>query len=112
MPEPEIITLGCRLNIAESETIRQLLGDDDVIVVNSCAVTNAAVKQTRAAIRQAHRRRPSARIAVTGCAAQIDPTSFAEMPEEIGNAQACMSGPHAHTACRIPSDKQSERGDQ
>src|SRR3546814_13524677 len=81
MPEPEIITLGCRLNIAESETIRQLLGDDDVIVVNSCAVTNAAVKQTRAAIRQAPRRRPSARIAVTGCAAQIDPTSLAAMPE-------------------------------
>ncbi|RIA45649.1 threonylcarbamoyladenosine tRNA methylthiotransferase MtaB [Hephaestia caeni] len=90
MPEPEIITLGCRLNIAESETIRQLLGDDDVIVVNSCAVTNAAVKQTRAAIRQAHRRRPGARIAVTGCAAQIDPASFAAMPEVtrvIGNAE-------------------------
>src|SRR3546814_8489061 len=88
MPEPEIITLGCRLNIAESETIRQLLGDDDVIVVNSCAVTNAAVKQTRAAIRQAHRRRPSARIAVTGCAAQIDPTSRSE--EHTSELQSLM----------------------
>ncbi|MCM8730123.1 tRNA (N(6)-L-threonylcarbamoyladenosine(37)-C(2))-methylthiotransferase MtaB [Hephaestia sp. GCM10023244] len=90
MSEPEIITLGCRLNIAESETIRQLLGDDDLIVVNSCAVTNAAIKQTRAAIRSAHRRRPEAKIAVTGCAAQIDPASFAAMPEVtrvIGNAE-------------------------
>ncbi|HVI97843.1 MAG TPA: tRNA (N(6)-L-threonylcarbamoyladenosine(37)-C(2))-methylthiotransferase MtaB [Sphingomonas sp.] len=94
MPEPEIISLGCRLNIAESETIRALLGDEDVVVVNSCAVTNAAVKQTRAAIRQARRRRPEARIAVTGCAAQIDPASFAAMPEVdrvIGNAEKLSS---------------------
>lgn len=90
MPEPEIISLGCRLNIAESETIRQLLGDEEIVVINSCAVTNAAVKQTRAAIRQARRRRPGARIAVTGCAAQIDPKGFAGMPEVdrvIGNAE-------------------------
>jgi threonylcarbamoyladenosine tRNA methylthiotransferase MtaB len=91
MPEPEIISLGCRLNIAESETIRALLGDEgEIVVVNSCAVTNAAVKATRAAIRQARRRRPGARIAVTGCAAQIDPACFAAMPEVdrvIGNAE-------------------------
>src|SRR3546814_17411756 len=107
MPEPEIITLGCRLNIAESETIRQLLGDDDVIVVNSCAVTNAAVKQTRAAIRQAHRRRPSARIAVTGCAAQIDPTSFAAMPEVdrvIGNAEKLTAEAWAAAAPVVVGD--------
>ena len=90
MPEPEIISLGCRLNIAESETIRTLLGDQEIVVVNSCAVTNAAVKATRAAIRQARRRRPGAQIAVTGCAAQIDTASFAAMPEVdrvIGNVE-------------------------
>ncbi|PAX09616.1 MiaB/RimO family radical SAM methylthiotransferase [Sphingomonas lenta] len=78
---PEVLSLGCRLNIAESETIRALLGDRDVAVVNSCAVTNEAVKQTRAAIRRLRRARPGAELVVTGCAAEIDPAGFAEMPE-------------------------------
>ena len=84
----EMITLGCRLNFAESEAMRALAGDG-TIVVNSCAVTNEAVRQTRQAIRRAHRSRPDARIVVTGCAAQLDPHSFAAMPEVakvIGNA--------------------------
>lgn len=78
----ETITLGCRLNFAESETIRRLATtEDDWVVVNSCAVTNEAVRQTRQAIRQSKRRHPSVRILVTGCAAELDPGSFAEMPE-------------------------------
>ena len=84
-----MISLGCRLNIAESETIRTLIGERDTVVVNSCAVTNAAVKATRNAIRRARRDRPTAQVVVTGCAAQIDPESFAAMPEVdrvIGNA--------------------------
>ena len=84
----QTITLGCRLNFAESEAMRALSGDD-TIVVNSCAVTNEAVRQTRQAIRRAHREAPDKRIIVTGCAAQLDPTSFAAMPEVakvIGNA--------------------------
>lgn len=90
MPSPHIISLGCRLNIAESETIRALLDGRDTVVVNSCAVTNEAVKQTRKAIRRARRERPDAELVVTGCAAQIDPASFAAMPEVnrvIGNAE-------------------------
>jgi len=80
MPEPRIISLGCRLNIAESEAIRTLAGPG-TIVVNSCAVTNGAVAETRKAIRRARAERPDAQIVVTGCAAQIDPASFAAMPE-------------------------------
>lgn len=91
MTKPEVISMGCRLNLAESNAIaEQLEGRDDVIVVNSCAVTNEAVRQTRQAIRQAKKRRPDARVIVTGCAAQVDPTSFAAMPEVagvIGNAE-------------------------
>ncbi len=75
------MSLGCRLNIAESETIRALIVGRDMVVVNSCAVTNEAVKQTRAAIRRARRDRPDAEIVVTGCAASIDPAGFAAMPE-------------------------------
>lgn len=95
LPGPEIINLGCRLNIAESETIRALAADRaDMVVINSCAVTNEAVKQTRAAIRRAAKARPDAQIVVTGCAAQIDPASFAAMPEVarvLGNADKLRS---------------------
>ncbi len=85
-----MISLGCRLNIAESETIRALIAGRDTVVVNSCAVTNAAVKATRSAIRRARRDRPGAELVVTGCAAQIDPQGFAAMPEVdrvIGNGE-------------------------
>lgn len=84
-PGPEVISMGCRLNLAESNAIaEQLAGRDDIVVVNSCAVTNEAVRQTRQAIRQAHKRRPDARILVTGCAAQVEPETFAAMPEVSG----------------------------
>ena len=82
MSGPELITMGCRLNIAESEEIRLLAdGEDDLIIVNSCAVTNEAVRQARQAIRRAKRARPGARLIVTGCAAQTEPQTFAAMPE-------------------------------
>jgi threonylcarbamoyladenosine tRNA methylthiotransferase MtaB len=85
MSGPDIITMGCRLNIAESEAIRDLAkGQDDLIVVNSCAVTAEAVRQTRQAIRRARRERPGARILVTGCAAQTEPRTFAAMAEVDG----------------------------
>lgn len=77
----ETITLGCRLNFAESETIaRSAPADEDWIVVNSCAVTNEAVRQSRQAIRRAHRQRPRAKILVTGCAAELESDRFASMP--------------------------------
>lgn len=82
---PHVISLGCRLNIAESETIRALLADEsDVVVINSCAVTAEAVRQTRQAIRKARRARPSARLLVTGCAADIEREQIAAMPEVDG----------------------------
>ena len=82
---PEVVSLGCRLNIAESETIRALLaGAGDVVVVNSCAVTAEAVRQTRQAIRRARRARPGARLLVTGCAAEVEREQLAAMPEVDG----------------------------
>ena len=87
----ETITLGCRLNFAESETIAASAPDDeDWVLVNSCAVTNEAVRQTRQAIRHAHRQRPEAKILVTGCAAELDRAAFETMPEVsrvVGNAR-------------------------
>ncbi|RIV79709.1 MiaB/RimO family radical SAM methylthiotransferase [Pelagerythrobacter aerophilus] len=81
----EVISLGCRLNIAESERIRAMLaGERDVVVVNSCAVTAEAVRTTRQAIRKARRERPDARLLVTGCAAEIEREQLAAMPEVDG----------------------------
>ena len=76
----DVITLGCRLNLAESERIRGLIGRDTV-VVNSCAVTAEATRQSRRAVRKARADHPEARLIVTGCAATIEPLAFAAMPE-------------------------------
>ena len=91
----ETVTLGCRLNFAESEMMRGLAGDGDLTIVNSCAVTSEAVRQTRQAIRRVRRERPTARLIVTGCAAQLDPLAFAAMPEVdrvVGNAEKYLHG--------------------
>lgn len=80
----DIVTFGCRLNIAESEVIRReasAAGFDNAVVVNTCAVTSEAVRQARQNIRRIKRERPDARIVVTGCAAQSEPATFAAMPE-------------------------------
>jgi threonylcarbamoyladenosine tRNA methylthiotransferase MtaB len=92
---PDIITMGCRLNIAESEAIRaglQQSGQDgsNLIIINSCAVTNEAVRQTRQSIRRARKANPDAKLVVTGCAAQIDPDSFSAMAQVdrvVGNIE-------------------------
>jgi threonylcarbamoyladenosine tRNA methylthiotransferase MtaB len=80
----EIVTFGCRLNAFESEVILReaaSAGLTDTIVINSCAVTGEAVAQARQSIRRLKRERPSSRIVVTGCAAQIEPQMFAGMAE-------------------------------
>src|SRR6267378_570392 len=80
----EVVTFGCRLNAFESEVIRheaENAGLSDIIVVNSCAVTNEAVAQARQSIRRLKRERPELRIVVTGCAAQTQPDMFAGMAE-------------------------------
>jgi threonylcarbamoyladenosine tRNA methylthiotransferase MtaB len=93
MNAPRVITLGCRLNTYESEVMRALAtaaGARDAIIVNTCAVTAEATRQARQAIRRARKDNPSARIVVTGCAAQIDPERFTAMPEVdlvLGNAE-------------------------
>ncbi len=85
MNAPQIISLGCRMNIAESERMRAMLaGETDLVVVNSCAVTGEALSQTRKAIRRARRDHPTARLVVTGCAAEIDRTAIGAMDEVDG----------------------------
>lgn len=81
----EVISLGCRLNLSESEELRALLASEDaLVVINSCAVTAEAVRQTRQAIRRARRERPDARLLVTGCAAEVERAALSAMPEVDG----------------------------
>jgi threonylcarbamoyladenosine tRNA methylthiotransferase MtaB len=93
MAGPEIVTFGCRLNAYESEVMRAAAlaaGAHNTVIFNTCAVTAEAERQARQAIRRARRERPHSRIVVTGCAAQIDPGSFAGMSEVdlvLGNAE-------------------------
>src|SRR5215470_10479364 len=88
-----IVTLGCRLNAFESAAMRlhaAAAGLGDAVIVNTCAVTAEAVRQAGQTIRRLRREHPSARLIVTGCAAQLQPQRFADMPEVdrvIGNAE-------------------------
>ena len=99
----DITTFGCRLNTHESEVMRsraEEAGLDDAIVFNTCAVTGEAVRQARQAIRRARRDNPGRTIIVTGCAAQTEPATFAEMGEVdlvLGNAEKLTA-----EAYRIP----------
>jgi threonylcarbamoyladenosine tRNA methylthiotransferase MtaB len=99
----QVVNFGCRVNLVETEAIRQaatrqaalqqadlVQGRSNIVIINSCAVTTEAVRQTRQMIRRLKREAPEREIIVTGCAAQIDPASFAAMPEVsrvLGNAE-------------------------
>ncbi len=93
MSTPRVITLGCRLNAFESELMRrhgEQGGLDDAVIINTCAVTAEAERQSRQAVRRARRDNPDAEIIVTGCAAQLDPEGFAAIPgvnRVVGNAE-------------------------
>jgi threonylcarbamoyladenosine tRNA methylthiotransferase MtaB len=97
----EVVTFGCRLNAYESEAIRLRAGEAqlrDAVVVNTCAVTAEAVRQSRQAIRKLKRENPARRIIVTGCAAQTDPQGYAAMAEVdqvLGNAEKLTAQAYA-----------------
>ena len=87
---PQLVTFGCRLNIVESEAIRALLDPaDNTVVINTCAVTAEAERQSRQAIGRAVRERQGASIVATGCAVQMNPARWAALPgvtRVLGNA--------------------------
>jgi threonylcarbamoyladenosine tRNA methylthiotransferase MtaB len=81
---PHLITLGCRLNMYESDVMRQYALDhnlDNTVIINTCAVTNEAERQSRQAVRRARRDFPDAKVIVTGCSVQQNPDTYARMPE-------------------------------
>ena len=84
---------GCRLNMYETEAMKELAaqaGLHDAIIINTCAVTAEAVRKARQDIRKLRRLSPDAKVIVTGCAAQIEPETFAQMAEVdvvVGNIE-------------------------
>ena len=90
---PIFATMGCRLNAYETEAMKDLAaraGVEDAVVVNTCAVTAEAVRKAGQEIRRLRRENPTAKIIVTGCAAQTDPKRFSDMEEVdlvIGNTE-------------------------
>ncbi len=93
MKPPVFSTLGCRLNAYETEAMKDLAqqaGVENAVVVNTCAVTAEAVRKAKQEIRKLRRENPDATLIVTGCAAQVEPETFATMPEVtkvIGNTE-------------------------
>ena len=95
-----IITLGCKVNQFESESIGQYLKESgwisaekderaDVCIINTCAVTGKASMQSRQAVRKIIRKNPDSRIIVTGCSAQTEADEFKQINgvhEIIGHA--------------------------
>jgi threonylcarbamoyladenosine tRNA methylthiotransferase MtaB len=101
-----VVTFGCRLNTVEGEVIRAHLAaaGSDAIVVNTCAVTAEAERQARQTVRKLRRENPSARIVVTGCAAQIRPESWAAMAEVdrvVGNQEKLEAATWAADGPRV-----------
>lgn len=88
----KIVTLGCKLNFAESSALGKVLCDKghvrakageeaDLVIVNTCSVTDTADHKDRQAIHRVKRENPHAQVIVTGCYARLKPQEIAEMVE-------------------------------
>lgn len=79
------LTFGCRLNALESEKIQKMLSPviDTAIVVNTCAVTGEAERQSGQAVRKIVRENPDAPVFVTGCAVNRNPGLFSDIPNTM-----------------------------
>ncbi|MBK6847688.1 MAG: MiaB/RimO family radical SAM methylthiotransferase [Proteobacteria bacterium] len=94
-------TLGCRLNeaelqrwswtlLAEGWTVLEQARGAEVVVLNTCAVTDEAARKSRQAVKRLRQQCPDAALVLTGCLATIDPTALGELPADtlrVGNAE-------------------------
>ena len=80
--DTKVINLGCRLNFFESEVIKNILNQENLekkIVINTCAVTNQAVRKSVNEVKKASRKFPNYQIYVTGCASQVNEKVFSDL---------------------------------
>ncbi len=91
MPSIAFYTLGCKLNFSESSALarsfeglgwerRAFQAGADVVVVNTCSVTDHADRKCRKVVQEARRRNAAARVVIVGCYAQLKPAEIAEIP--------------------------------
>ena len=103
------LSFGCRLNALESEKIQKMLQPhiDCAIVVNTCAVTAEAERQSGQAVRRIARENPNAPIFVTGCAGTRNPELFSEIPNTavVHNHEKLNLGAYISAAAAIPCAK-------
>jgi len=98
MKPPVFSNHGCRLNAYETAAMQELAtasGLQNAVVVNTCAVTAEAVRKAKQDIRKLRRTHPDAKLIVTGCAAQTEPQTFADMGEVdvvLGNTEKMNPG--------------------
>ena len=103
MSTPVFSNHGCRLNMYETEAMKELVaqsGLTNTVVINTCAVTSEAVRKAKQDIRKLRRQNPDAKLIVTGCAAQTEPKTFAEMQDGCD---------HRCTFCIIPFGRGNSR---
>jgi threonylcarbamoyladenosine tRNA methylthiotransferase MtaB len=108
---------GCRATQADGASIERQFeqrglaratapAEAELVVLNTCTVTDAADRDARAAIRRIHRKNPNARIIVTGCYAQRAPEEIAAIPgvaQVIGNS-------HKHILAEISTQQSALSG--
>lgn len=93
-----VLTLGCKLNQADSAAVAGRLGgasgavavkDADLVLLNTCTVTHRADRDARRLIRTVRRQNPRALVAIMGCAARRDANTFRSMPEVDAVLDGC-----------------------
>jgi threonylcarbamoyladenosine tRNA methylthiotransferase MtaB len=98
-----VITHGCRSNLAEQDALAAL-APPGATVINSCAVTAEAVRDARAAARRAARAGP---VFITGCAATLEPTRFADIATVVPNARKLAPATWGHSQTQPAVTRQS-----
>jgi threonylcarbamoyladenosine tRNA methylthiotransferase MtaB len=132
-------TLGCKLNFSETSTISRLFENagfakvdfeetPDILVINTCSVTENADKKCKQLVRRAKKINPEVYVAIIGCYAQLKPTEIAQIPgvslvlganekfnivehlekqNEIGNDSGLLSGEEQEAVVKFENIKQT-----
>jgi threonylcarbamoyladenosine tRNA methylthiotransferase MtaB len=119
MPKYKITTLGCKVNQSESDAIAKELesfgwlraGHDEaseIVIINTCTVTQKAAMQSRQAVRQAVRADSHSRIVVTGCYAQTEPQTLLK----IKGVQYVIGNADKHRIAQVIAAGQNAAGGQ
>ncbi len=107
--DTKVINLGCRLNFFESEVIKNILIQENLekkIVINTCAVTNQAVRKSINEVKKASRKFPNYQIYVTGCASQVNEKVFSDLKnvhKVVDNKRKTL--PESYTDQEIKEEK-------